>query len=840
MINSIIPQIHISQNIDTPTDLQKFDHCVKETLSLDGSPDLDRASLLYNERFKPSNEGPGYSPDSETVEYCNLMFSRLKAGEVLEVRAVKSKSKSKPPSHIVKDPKEAASILSRLNNGKFEKVCMTANPASNVTGAVKDTDITRRLWLGFDIDHPGKKIGEPPFWGHLVSYESVCLAVFRGLGWSHAFKVFSGNGFRVFYACDVPATEEMNHLVKDLYSGLKKVIDSKVGAEVFDNAVHNLSRIWAAPGTDNGSCGRTVTHEQTDPSTWTILTEADIRAALAKLNKPAEEKNPLAPSVEAPKSRKANNDEFLPPSDPETSENRERVKSALSSLDPDMSYDGWMNILRALKSLPWVCAKELAREWSAKGSKWDEAAFEDKWEYQIKPDGGISIGTLFHLAKEKGWVDPALSQSGRAIADEGGESRGKKKGKTPEYYFVESASRDSYARADKSLYQWTGKFWRLVDEEDIKGKASQFLIKRFPSDFTASKITSCANVLAACAPPLPNVPEGESEAIIPLQSGYLHVSASGEVVERKHDSGLGIKYCLPISYRPGAPEAQFLKFLGEVLPDESDRLTIQEFFGYSLIRSKRYHKGMIFDGDGRNGKGVLLNLLKALHYKNASINLDNLRGFGLENGLDASLLSCPELPKKNFDSELFKSIVAEDEINVDRKHKKAVSASLPGKLVILTNGLPTLTDRSAGFWARLLIIQFKVSFVGREDTGLEKRIRQTELPAILNWAVAGLVRLLQNGRFTEGESLRRAVETARLESDPIRLFIHDKGAAIAENTWIGKDDIFGRFQMWSEHNGFAKCNNVTFWKRFRSVFPELREKDRKGGGREVNIKISPE
>lgn len=423
----IIPQtedqmhIHNSQDLDMLSELEKFDLCVKETLSPDGSPNLDRASLLYNERFKPSNEGPGYSPDSETVDYCKMMFSRLRDGEVLEVRAVKPGVKFQ----VVQNADEAVSTLSRLNNGQFEKVCLTANPAMNVTGSVTDRDVTRRLWLGFDIDHPGKKAGQAPYLTELFNYESVCLAVFRDLGWAHAFTVFSGNGVRVFFACDLPVVTEANRLVEALYTSLKGVIDSAAGGEVFDSSVTNLSRIWAVPGTDNGSCGRTVTHEQTDPSTWTILTEGDIRTALKRLNKQAEGQMPLSPSEAAPPSqapRKSNtgNGEFLRPSDPETPENIERVRSALASLDPDMSYGGWMNILRALKSTDWVCAKELAREWSAKGSKWDEGAFEDKWENQIDRQGGVSLGTLFHMAKENGWEDKFVAKSGCAVAGANG------------------------------------------------------------------------------------------------------------------------------------------------------------------------------------------------------------------------------------------------------------------------------------------------------------------------------------------------------------------------------------------------------------------------------------
>ena len=714
--------------------------------------------------------------------------------------------------------------------------------------------------LGSKVIHMDRDCGEGK---EFPEQKDAWEAIYKA---SDALGVFplvidSGNGLQDFILLDRFVTREEWKKLCLAVAQLNSVHGCKYDTAVVGDA----ARFMRLPGTRNF-------RNPSSPKKAQILHHGqrvnvdDLKERLANVrqHKPTEAALPS----QAPRKSDTGNDEFLPPpinhppfSAVEVADNCAQM-ALMRDTRGNLMEPLWYAGLQVVKFS--IEGETLAHEWSEGHPNYSREETDgrlkrldsmtgpttcsrfkglnpsvcESCQFKDKPEG---FGPAQTVQKDPLTIfsteEEAQTESGEAFGD------GKKQkdaSKSAEFRFVQSLSWKKFGRADKSLYQWTGKFWKLVDEEEIKGEAAQYLARCIPGALTASKISSCANVLASCAPPVPNVPEEESEAVIPLQSGYLHVFASGEVEERPHDPALGIKYCLPISYRPEAPAPQFTKFLHEVLPDESDRATVQEFFGYTLIRSKRFHKGLILDGDGRNGKGVLLNLLKALHYKNATINLDNLRGFGLENSLDASLLSCPELPKKNFDNELFKAIVVEDEIKIDRKFKVSVSASPPGKLVILTNGLPTLTDRSAGFWARLLIIQFKTSFVGREDTGLEKRIRQSELPAILNWAVAGLVRLLQNGKFTEGEGLRKAVDTARLESDPIRLYLHETGAALAEGVRIGKQDLFGRFQMWSENNGFAKCNNVTFWKRIRSIFPDLKEEDRKGGGRQVNIRLNPE
>lgn len=103
----------------------------------------------------------------------------------------------------------------------------------------------------------------------------------------------------------------------------------------------------------------------------------------------------------------------------ETSHNIENVKSALAAINPDCEREMWFKASCALHSLNWDCGELLARAWS-KGdywtatnqtaSKYDAQAFDIMWK-SIKSDAGISIGTLFHFAKEAGWAPAGYAQS---------------------------------------------------------------------------------------------------------------------------------------------------------------------------------------------------------------------------------------------------------------------------------------------------------------------------------------------------------------------------------------------------------------------------------------------
>jgi hypothetical protein len=82
----------------------------------------------------------------------------------------------------------------------------------------------------------------------------------------------------------------------------------------------------------------------------------------------------------------------------ESQGNINKVKVALDSVSANCSYEEWRNILFALKSTGWQCAKQLASDWSQTApDKWDQSVFDTLWN-SAKESGGISIGTLFHKA----------------------------------------------------------------------------------------------------------------------------------------------------------------------------------------------------------------------------------------------------------------------------------------------------------------------------------------------------------------------------------------------------------------------------------------------------------
>lgn len=78
------------------------------------------------------------------------------------------------------------------------------------------------------------------------------------------------------------------------------------------------------------------------------------------------------------------------------------VRQALEFLSPDIVRDDWVRIAMAIKSELDEAGFELFEEWSSRADSYDARATHSTWR-SIKASGGVTIGTLFELAKAAGF-----------------------------------------------------------------------------------------------------------------------------------------------------------------------------------------------------------------------------------------------------------------------------------------------------------------------------------------------------------------------------------------------------------------------------------------------------
>lgn len=390
-----------------------------------------------------------------------------------------------------------------------------------------------------------------------------------------------------------------------------------------------------------------------------------------------------------------------------------------------------------------------------------------------------------------------------------------------------------------TLYKWQDNHWKQQTEHDSKQHAFEWLKINFPEKSTHRNAVECYKTALLNAKRLPEKPR---ENIIPLKDKWLLVTDDGKLVVMIPDKKFGVTYQINANLDSGeellytpkeVPEnTLFKRFLNTSIPEIEVQNLIQEFTGSTLIQDTRFQKALVNTGEGSNGKSQYLEIVAAMHRKVASMRLDNLEGFGTYNLIDASLAISAEAPKRGLNEEILKACITGDKITVESKFKNAFEYNPTAKWIIACNRFPKIMDESNGLWRRLMIVDWKV--VIKEGSpkmirDLAKQVIEKELIHVVNWSLAGLVRLMQRNKFIIPQSISDATEREKEISNTVIPFVSDLGINYSQNLTL-KEKIYEKYIQYCEEQGFPHYFNVEFWTRMKSRFPELKESKKRSNG----------
>jgi putative DNA primase/helicase len=380
-----------------------------------------------------------------------------------------------------------------------------------------------------------------------------------------------------------------------------------------------------------------------------------------------------------------------------------------------------------------------------------------------------------------------------------------------------------FASDGKLLLEWKETHWSSVDDDDAEKEAFRWLADHFAYSAGKRNARAAVDALRLSAEPVPRV---TADAVIPTLTGYVHVDERGALALRPADRALGLRHCLRCAYDPTAEAPRFVKFLERVLPDGAVRRRVQEYVGYSLLGDARYQRAQMWIGTGANGKGVLANIVQALHGRVAAVALVQLDGFMLSSLVDASLVYVDEIPRKHIDEQRLKSMIAGERVSINRKYRDPLSIHVQAKWLILGNQLPIITDHSVGFWRRWDVVPFGETIPEAERIpNLAQHITRDELSGVLNWALEGLTRVLHRGGFDQHlpDAMTRTRREAQVETNSVAAWADDLGVALQVPCDRAKSGVFESYRIWCGANAMREVSVVQFWKRVRELFPEFEE-----------------
>jgi putative DNA primase/helicase len=395
------------------------------------------------------------------------------------------------------------------------------------------------------------------------------------------------------------------------------------------------------------------------------------------------------------------------------------------------------------------------------------------------------------------------------------------------------------------FHVWRSSHYAEVPAEEMRAAIYDFLDKAqkvvgkrvVPFNPTPSKTSAVLDALAAAVqlgsdirPPAwldDEHDDNRAEDFLACKNGLLHLPTRHMLPQTPAFFNAN---AVDYDYEPNAnrPEA-WLAFLASVWPDDPESIAcLQELFGLLLTSDTSLQKAFLLIGPKRSGKGTVARVLTALLGKEnvSGPTLSSLaQNFGLAPLIRSPLaiISDARLSGRvdaGVIVERLLAITGEDAITIDRKYKPAWTGRLPTRFMILTNELPRLSDASGAMASRLIVLQMRQSFLGREDAGLANRL-MTELPGILTWALDGRDRLAKRGYFLQPKSGAETKEQLEDLASPISSFLRERCEIGAEHC-VDTDVLYGAWVNWCTDNGRDHAGNkAVFGRDLRAALPEI-------------------
>lgn len=251
-------------------------------------------------------------------------------------------------------------------------------------------------------------------------------------------------------------------------------------------------------------------------------------------------------------------------------------------------------------------------------------------------------------------------------------------------------------------------------------------------------------------------------SVLCFQNGVVDCSERDRVLMEPSPSW-AVFTVLPYEYDESAKCPRFLRFLEEVLPDEGERLCLQELMGSMFLdRGKmKIEKMGILWGTGANGKSVFAETMKGVVGFDKCSSFDPIvltRGDASERALseiEGKLLNyCDEITTKALNDVRFKSLVSgERQMGRAMYEPYREIKELP-LMMGNANDMPEITRSHAAIARRVFVFRFMVKITEeKQDRGLPRKLEE-EYPGILNWILEGRDRLEDSGGvFSQSELL---------------------------------------------------------------------------------------
>ena len=398
------------------------------------------------------------------------------------------------------------------------------------------------------------------------------------------------------------------------------------------------------------------------------------------------------------------------------------------------------------------------------------------------------------------------------------------------------------------FYEYGSGVWARINDGVIKAYADHV----YGEFSTAQRINAICNLVKVRA--LRTNIQFDKQPVWNFINGTLELE-TGKFREHNPNDYCSMQVSYP--YDPNATYDSWSRFIDDVTAGDPRAAELLQLYpGYVFEPTNKYEKVLVLSGSGGNGKTRYLEILRQLF--NGSENaVSHLTPRGLLDRFQAIQLReaivniAGEIRSDIRDTEeRIKSVASGEPLSACYKGQDFITFSPRTKLIFATNSQLASGDTSEGTTRRLLMVDFKVSFVDNPDPNnpyerqkdvdiLDSLTRELYSGGIFNWAYEGYKLLRAVGYFTETADQQSLIQDFKRSSNPILVFWEDSYHDLLTEDTHSNADVYYRYSQWCSLNGEKSMPSTSFHREFKRVSSGVFEPYRTSKQRGYR-KISPQ
>ena len=382
--------------------------------------------------------------------------------------------------------------------------------------------------------------------------------------------------------------------------------------------------------------------------------------------------------------------------------------------------------------------------------------------------------------------------------------------------------------ARNAAYGWlynTGSHWVTEGAEERLGLAIvETLQARMRAALDSGQADKHGQLLKYCVPTNSRVQGAKGrltdilfESLNTFDSPPYLLNCANVVVDlrdgtsRPHEPGDRFLYCVPTEYDPKADQSAWVQSLTQAVGEDAQRY-LQRVTGYSLTGYTSEEILIYLYGPPRAGKGLFTETIGAVLGQPLAKEVNFATFTAARSGDSQNFDLAPLKPCRvvfasesnayeKFNEAKVKALTGGNEIYCAFKHHNHFSYRPEFKIWLSSNQPVNCDPDDDAVWGRVRVVEFKHSYLGKEDKGLKQRMKSPKiLSGVLAWAVAGAVEWFKFGKqgLPEPETSTNIKAKHRAALDNVQAWLDE---CCKRGEFTGSSDLYSSYQNWCKDNG---------------------------------------